>query len=106
MVKDLGVEPAGRTDRPTRLRGMDRFLANIHRPGKIQIAGYGGLIGADISGVTAGLGLIPRTVLGLGTAAATRGFRAADEFLYPHVRRPGQQLDYQRTSPPVTARSP
>ena len=63
LGRDLGIEPAGRTDKPTRLRGMDRFLANIHRPGKIQIAGYGGLIGADISGVTAGLGLIPRTVV-------------------------------------------
>ena len=92
LGQDLGLEPAARTDRPTRLRGMDRFLANIHRPGKIQIAGYGGLIGADISGVTAGLSLIPRTVLGLGTAAATKAFRAADEFLYPHVRRPGQRI--------------
>ena len=101
LGRDLGVEPAGRTDRPTRLRGMDRFLANIHRPGKIQIAGYGGLIGADISGVTAGLGLIPRTIAGLGTAAATRGFRAADEFLYPHVRRPGQQLDYRELHHPL-----
>ena len=101
LGRDLGIESASRTDRPTRLRGMDRFLANIHRPGKIQIAGYGGLIGADISGVTAGLGLIPRTVLGLGTAAATRGFRAADEFLYPHVRRPGQQLDYRELHHPL-----
>ena len=101
LGQDLGLEPAGRTDRPTRLRGMDRFLANIHRPGKIQIAGYGGLIGADISGVTAGLGLIPRTIAGLGTAVATRGFRAADEFLYPHVRRPGQQLDYRELHHPL-----
>ena len=101
LGRDLGIESASRRDRPTRLRGMDRFLANIHRPGKIQIAGYGGLIGADISGVTAGFGLIPRTVLGLGTAAATRGFRAADEFLYPHVRRPGQQLDYRELHHPL-----
>ena len=101
LGRDLGVEPAARTDRPTRLRGMDRILANLHRPGKIQIAGYGGLIGADAAGVTRGLGLIPRTVLGLGTAAATRAFRAADEFLYPHVRRPGQQLDYRQLHHPL-----
>ena len=101
LGQDLGLEPAGRTDKPTRLRGMDRFLANIHRPGKIQIAGYGGLIGADISGVTAGLGLIPRTIAGLGTAAVTKAFRAADEFLYPHVRRPGQQLDYRELHHPL-----
>ena len=101
LGRDLGIESASRRDRPTRLRGMDRFLANIHRPGKIQIAGYGGLIGADISGVTAGLGLIPRTIAGLGTAAVTKAFRAADEFLYPHVRRPGQQLDYRELHHPL-----
>ena len=101
LGRDLGVEPAARTDRPTRLRGMDRILANLHRPGKIQVAGYGGLIGADVSGVTRGLGLIPRTVLGLGTAAATRAFRAADEFLYPHARRPGQVLDYRELHQPL-----
>ena len=101
LGRELGLEPAARTDRPTRLRGMDRFLANIHRPGKIQIAGYGGLVGADVSGVTRGLGLIPRTVLGLGTASATRGFRMLDEFLYPHVRRPGQQLDYRELHQPL-----
>ena len=101
LGRDLGIESASRRDRPTRLRGMDGFLANIHRPGKIQIAGYGGLIGADAARVTHGLGLIPRTVAGLGTAAVTRAFRAADEFLYPHVRRPGQQLDYRELHRPL-----
>ena len=101
LGKDLGIQAAGRTDRPTPLRGMDRFLANIHRPGKLQIAGYGGLIGADLSGVTGGLGLVPRTVLGFGTAALTKTFRAFDEFLYPQARRPGQQLDYRELHHPL-----
>ena len=101
LGRDLGIEPSARGDRPTRLRGMDRLLANLHRPGKIQIAGYGGLVGADLSGATGGLGLGPRTALGLGTAALTKTFRAIDEFLYPHARRPGQQLDYRELHHPL-----
>ena len=101
LGRDLGIDPASRTDKPTPLRGMDRFLANLHRPGKIQIAGYGGLVGADLSGATRGLGLGPRTALGLGTAALTKTFRAIDEFLYPHARRPGQQLDYRELHHPL-----
>ena len=101
LGRDLGITAASRTDRPTPLRGMDRFLANLHRPGKLQIAGYGGLIGADLAGVTHGLGLGPRTALGFGTAAVTRIFRSLDEMLYPHARRPEQQLDYRELHHPL-----
>ena len=58
-------------------------------------------MGADLSGATGGLGLGPRTALGLGTAALTKTFRAIDEFLYPHARRPGQQLDYRELHHPL-----
>ena len=101
LGRDLGIDPSARGDRPTRLRGMDRLLANLHRPGKLQIAGYGGLIGADLAGVTHGLGLGPRTALGFGTAAVTRIFRSLDEMLYPHARRPEQQLDYRELHHPL-----
>ena len=101
LGRDLGIDPASRTDKPTPLRGMDRLLANLHRPGKIQLGGYGALVGADLSGATGGLSLGPRTVLGLGTAALTKTFRAIDEFLYPHARRPGQQLDYRELHHPL-----
>lgn len=94
MGRQIGIEPAARSERPAKMRMLDRILGSLHKPGRI----YGG----SMAGVLTAGELFPPTnpfasfglyTLPLGLAKVARKI---DESLYPYARRPESMLDYRQ----------
>lgn len=94
LGKQLNLQPADRSDRPAKMRLVDRALANLHKPGRVFGTSMAGVLGA-------GELMPPRNpFMSLGLYGIpymlTKGFRKFDEVMYPHARRPESQLNYRQ----------
>ena len=94
MGRDLGIEPAARSERPAKMRMVDRLLGSLHKPGRM----YAGGMAAALTTGQLFPPTDPFTSFGLYTLPLALGkvARKIDESLYPHAIRPESLLNYRQ----------
>ena len=97
----IGLKPRDRSKRARRVKFRDWLMTLPARTGQIRGLGLGGVLGGNLAGLTGGLNWGVAGGLGLAPFGLGKIGKIIDDRLYPHARRPEQNLFYDQLHEPL-----